>query len=87
MERFVAWAQQVGVQTTHQVEAMFERKDHKEQAFRTDAACNRWSVSMAVLAWKLLVVVPIPLALSVCAVSVRCCKPKWTKTHYPVSLP
>lgn len=34
-ERFIAWAQQVGVQTTHQVEAMFERKDHEEQAFRT----------------------------------------------------
>jgi transposase len=34
-ERFVAWAQQVGVQTTRQVEAMFERKDHEEQAFRT----------------------------------------------------
>lgn len=34
-ERFIAWAQQVGVQTTRQVEAMFERKDHEEQAFRT----------------------------------------------------
>lgn len=34
-ERFVAWAQQVGVHTTRQVEAMFERKDHEEQAFRT----------------------------------------------------
>ena len=34
-ERFVAWAQQVGIQTTRQVEAMFEGKDHQEQAFRT----------------------------------------------------
>jgi len=34
-ERFLAWAQQVGMQTTRQVEAMFERKDHEEQAFRT----------------------------------------------------
>ena len=59
-ERFVAWAQQVGVQTTRQVEAMFERKDHPEQAFRTvrglqslatqygnarlEAACHRANV-------------------------------------------
>jgi hypothetical protein len=59
-ERFVAWAQQVGVQTTRQVEAMFERKDHEEQAFRTvrglqslatqygtprlEAACHRANV-------------------------------------------
>jgi transposase len=59
-ERFIAWAQQVGVQTTRQVEAMFERKDHEEQAFRTvrglqslsthygsarlEAACHRANV-------------------------------------------
>lgn len=59
-ERFVAWAQQVGIQTTRQVEAMFERKDHQEQAFRTvrglqslatqygnarlEAACHRANV-------------------------------------------
>ena len=59
-ERFVVWAQQVGVQTTRQVEAMFERKDHQEQAFRTvrglqslatqygntrlEAACHRANV-------------------------------------------
>jgi transposase len=34
-ERFLAWAQQVGVQTTQQVEAIFAYKDHEEQAFRT----------------------------------------------------
>jgi len=59
-DRFVAWAQQIGVQTTRQVEAMFERKDHEEQAFRTvrglqalatqyggarlEAACHRANV-------------------------------------------
>jgi transposase len=59
-DRFVAWAQQVGVQTTRQVEAMFERKKHPEQAFRTvrglqslatqygttrlEAACHRANV-------------------------------------------
>nr|RNJ64547.1 MAG: hypothetical protein EDM05_35975 [Leptolyngbya sp. IPPAS B-1204] len=59
-ERFLAWAQQVGVQTTRQVESMFERKDHEEQAFRTvrglqslatqygtarlEAACHRANV-------------------------------------------
>lgn len=59
-ERFVAWAQQVGVQTVLQVEAMFERKEHPEQAFRTvrglqslathygnarvEAACHRANV-------------------------------------------
>jgi transposase len=59
-ERFIAWAQQVGVQTVLQVEAMFERKQHEEQAFRTvrglqslathygsarvEAACHRANV-------------------------------------------
>jgi len=59
-ERFIAWAQQVGVQTTRQVEAMFERKEHEEQAFRAirglqslsthygsarlEAACHRANV-------------------------------------------
>lgn len=33
-ERFLAWAQQVGEHTTRQVEALFERKVHEEQAFR-----------------------------------------------------
>jgi transposase len=32
--RFLAWAAQVGPQTTTQVEAIFARKDHEEQAFR-----------------------------------------------------
>jgi hypothetical protein len=59
-EHFLSWAQQVGEQTTRQVEAMFERKDHEEQAFRTmrglqslatqygrarlEAACHRANV-------------------------------------------
>jgi transposase len=59
-ERFLGWAQQVGMQTTRQVEAMFERKEHPEQAFRTvrglqslatqygtvrlEAACHRANV-------------------------------------------
>jgi transposase len=34
-ERFLAWANQMGEQTTRQVEALFERKDHEEQAFRS----------------------------------------------------
>ncbi len=34
-ERFVAWAEQIGPQTKAQVEAIFERKAHDEQAFRT----------------------------------------------------
>jgi len=32
--RFLAWAAQVGPQTTTQVEAIFAGKDHEEQAFR-----------------------------------------------------
>jgi transposase len=34
-ERFVAWAAHIGPQTKAQVEAIFERKSHDEQAFRT----------------------------------------------------
>ncbi|NET53638.1 MAG: transposase, partial [Merismopedia sp. SIO2A8] len=34
-ERFVAWAEHIGPQTKAQVEAIFERKAHDEQAFRT----------------------------------------------------
>ena len=34
-ERFLAWASRVGPQTRTQVEAIFERKAHEEQAFRT----------------------------------------------------
>jgi hypothetical protein len=59
-ERFLAWAAHIGEQTTRQVEALFERKDHEEQAFRTvrglqslathygsarlEAACHRANV-------------------------------------------
>jgi transposase len=32
---FLAWATQIGPQTHRQAEAIFERKDHEEQAFRT----------------------------------------------------
>lgn len=32
---FLAWAEQMGPQTRQQVEAIFKRKDHEEQAFRT----------------------------------------------------
>jgi len=34
-ERFLAWAQTIGPQTTAQVDAIFEHKAHDEQAFRT----------------------------------------------------
>lgn len=34
-ERFLAWAHRIGPQTLEQVEAIFERKAHKEQAFRS----------------------------------------------------
>jgi transposase len=34
-DRFVAWAEQMGAQTTVQVHAIFQGKDHEEQAFRT----------------------------------------------------
>lgn len=34
-DRFLAWAQQIGPQTQAQVEAIFDRKDHEEQAFRS----------------------------------------------------
>ena len=34
-DRFVAWAEQMGEQTTVQVQAIFKGKDHEEQAFRT----------------------------------------------------
>ena len=34
-ERFLAWAEQVGTHTKTQVQAIFERKSHEEQAFRT----------------------------------------------------
>nr|WP_250565419.1 IS21 family transposase [Adonisia turfae] len=34
-DRFLAWAQRIGPQTHAQVSAVFERKAHEEQAFRT----------------------------------------------------
>ena len=34
-ERFIAWATHIGPHTKAQVEAIFERKAHDEQAFRT----------------------------------------------------
>lgn len=34
-DRFVAWAEQIGEQTTTQVHAIFQGRDHEEQAFRT----------------------------------------------------
>ena len=34
-ERFIAWAHRVGPQTVAQVDAIFERQDHQEQAFRS----------------------------------------------------
>ena len=40
-ERFLAWARQVGPQTTAQVEAIFEHKAHEEQAFRTIKGIQR----------------------------------------------
>ena len=40
-ERFLAWAQQIGPQTTAQVEAIFEAKAHEEQAFRSIKGVQR----------------------------------------------
>ena len=34
-ERFLAWAHRIGPQALEQVEAIFERKAHEEQAFRS----------------------------------------------------
>ena len=40
-DRFLAWAKQIGPQTTAQVEAIFEAKAHEEQAFRTIKGIQR----------------------------------------------
>jgi transposase len=40
-QRFVEWAQTIGVETTQQVNAIFERKDHEEQAFRSIRGLQR----------------------------------------------
>jgi hypothetical protein len=40
-QRFVEWAETIGPQTTQQVLAIFERKDHKEQAFRSVRGLQR----------------------------------------------
>lgn len=40
-QRFVEWAETIGAQTTKQVLAIFERKDHEEQAFRSVRGLQR----------------------------------------------
>jgi hypothetical protein len=40
-ERFLAWAEQIGPQTQAQVEVIFARKDHEEQAFRSIKGIQR----------------------------------------------
>ncbi|MDZ4877971.1 MAG: IS21 family transposase ISPpu7 [Chroococcidiopsis cubana SAG 39.79] len=40
-ERFLAWAQQIGPHTQAQVQAIFDRKDHEEQAFRSIRGLQR----------------------------------------------
>lgn len=40
-QRFVAWAETIGAETTQQVMAIFERKDHEEQAFRSVRGLQR----------------------------------------------
>lgn len=40
-ERFLAWAQQVGPHTQSQIQAIFERKEHEEQAFRSIKGLQR----------------------------------------------
>lgn len=42
-EKFLAWAEQIGEQTHAQVAAIFERKAHEEQAFRTIKGIQRLS--------------------------------------------
>jgi len=42
-ERFLAWAEPIGVQTTAQVQAIFASKAHEEQAFRSLKGLQRLS--------------------------------------------
>jgi len=42
-ERFLAWAERIGVQTKAQVQAIFESKAHEEQAFRSLKGLQRLS--------------------------------------------